>query len=128
MPKAEAARQSRGETEIDRKRKGALERFFGLTDKALKHIEQSIEANKACYLCRGMAKPDVICPVCLATGVVPDIDQRNWATEQVVDRIAPKPKAVEIGGDKAVERDEMEQKLSQMADEELNRLVTTLGV
>ena len=128
MPKAEAARQSRGETETDRKRKGALERFFGLTDKALKHIEQSIEANKACYLCRGMAKPDVICPVCLATGVVPDIDQRNWATEQIVDRIAPKPKSIELGPDKTVERQELEEQISQLTESDLDAQLKALGI
>src|SRR3990167_9886194 len=128
MPKAEAVKQVKCESEIDRKRKGALERFFGLTDKALKHIEESIEARKPCYLCRGVVKDGVICPVCTNSGLVPDIDQRNWATEQVVDRIAPKPKSIELGPDKTGEREELEEQISQLTESDLDAQLKALGI
>lgn len=128
MPKAEAVKQVKGESEIDRKRKGALERFFGLTDKALKHIEESIEARKPCYLCRGVVKDGVICPVCTNSGLVPDIDQRNWATEQVVDRIAPKPKSIELGPDKTGEREEIEKQIEGLSDAALDEQLKALGI
>src|SRR4026209_888169 len=95
---------------IDKKRKDAIEKFFGLTEKVLKHIEWSIGATRVCNNCStkelasgeekhvpGKAKDAKgKCAFCHGLNVVPDVQQRNWATGEIADRIAPKPKAVEM--------------------------------
>lgn len=125
------------EINIDVRRKSALEKFFGLTDKVLKHIQWSIESTKPCTACSlikdefipGKAKTeDGKCAFCFNTGLVPDKDQRNWATSEVVDRISPKPKAVEVSGDKSEDRDEIEKEVQALDNTKLDEALRAMGV
>jgi hypothetical protein len=134
MPKADLTKPA---VQIDKRRNAALEKFFGLTDKVLKHISWSIEASKPCTACTfingsytpGKAKTaDGMCAMCLNTGLVPDVSQRNWASGEIADRIAPKPKAVEMTVDKAEERKELEKEVGDLKDEVLDLQLQQLGV
>lgn len=125
------------ESGIDGKRKSAIEKFFGLTDKVLKHIEWSLDATRPCTACvfvenvfkPGKAKSeDGKCAMCFNTGVVPDTNQRNWATGEIADRVAPKPKAVELSADKSDERNEIERELQGLDNASLDAQLTAMGV
>jgi len=123
---------------VDKRRKDAFEKFFGLTEKALEHIKWSLGATQVCQACvfvdgqgfkAGKAKTaDGLCAMCGNTGVVPDKTQRNWATQEVAERIAPKPKAVEMTVDKAEERKELETQVSKLEDTVLDLQLKALGV
>lgn len=126
------------EEKIDKRRKDALDKFFGLTDKAIAHITWSMKATVVCTACSltvdgkytpGKAKTeDGKCGMCANTGVVPDKSQRNWATGEIAERVAPKPKAVEMTVDKASDRKELEQELSSSSDADLDKQLEALGV
>lgn len=119
------------ESGIDKKRKDAIEKFFGLTEKVLKHIEWSIVATKVCTNCSvtgegvhvpGKAKDvDGKCAFCHGLNVVPDVQQRNWATGEIADRIAPKPKAVEMTMEQKSSVEELEEEMKKLPPEELKR-------
>ena len=121
------------ESHIDTKRKNAIEKFFGLTDKVLKHIEWSITATKVCVNCTqmndGTMRPgkavdsDGKCGFCHGSNVVPDTVQRNWATGEIADRIAPKPKAVEMTVDQKSNVEELEEEMKKLPPDELKRQV-----
>ena len=118
---------------IDRKRRDALEKFFGLSVKAMKHIEWSLESKVICTSCSvdhngihkaGKAKNATgNCAFCDATGYVPDKEQRNWATGQVADRIAPKPKSVEMQIEQTTTNVELEKEMVGKSDEELKNVI-----
>lgn len=118
---------------IDKKRRDALEKFFGLSLKAMKHIEWSLESKVVCSSCAvdangahrpGKAKNDKgNCAFCDATGYVPDKEQRNWATGQVADRIAPKPKSVEMAIEQTTTVEELEKDMVSKTDEELQKVI-----
>lgn len=128
---------------IDDKRKEAIEKFFGLTEKVLKHIEWSITCTKVCTNCSVIPIKDSKemqhvpgkavdaegkCAFCHGSNLVPDVQQRNWATGEIADRIAPKPKAVEMTVDKTEERKELEQEVKKLKDAELDKQLEVLGV
>lgn len=119
---------------IEKKRKDALEKFFGLSSKAMKHIEWSLEATIVCNSCTvnatgghlpGKAKDDEgKCAFCHAKGHVPDKNQRNWATGEIADRIAPKPKPMEMTIDSGATLDELEKDFKGKSDAELRQFVS----
>lgn len=118
---------------IDKKRRDALEKFFGLSVKAMKHIEWSLESKVICTSCSvdangnhkaGKAKnASGNCAFCDATGYVPDKEQRNWATGQVADRIAPKPKSVEMSVEQTTTVEELEKDMVGKTDDELKNVI-----
>lgn len=129
--KEEASKDS---TVVERKRKDALEKFFGLSAKAMKHIEWSLESKVICAMCAsdpvtgehkpGKAKDETgKCAFCHGTGYVPDKEQRNWATGQVADRIAPKPKSVEMNIEQTSTLVEIEKDMQGKSDDELKRII-----
>lgn len=127
------------ENHIDKKRKDAIEKFFGLTEKVLKHIEWSITATKVCVNCSvnpttgeiipGKAKDaEGKCAFCHGSSLVPDTVQRNWATGEIADRIAPKPKAVEMTVDQTSHVAELEDEMKRLSPDELKRQVEVLDM
>ena len=123
------------ESDIDKKRKNAIEKFFGLTEKVLKHIEWSIVATKVCTNCSVDLKTNAHlpgkavdaegkCAFCHGLNVVPDVQQRNWATGEIADRIAPKPKSVEMTVDQKSNVEELEEEMKKLPPEELQRQVS----
>lgn len=133
MARHKAEEKAVDSTAVERKRKDALEKFFGLSAKAMKHIEWSLESKVICAMCSvdqktgehvpGKAKDDEgKCAFCHATGYVPDKEQRNWATGQVADRIAPKPKSVEMQIEQNSTNAELEKDMVGKTDEELKSL------
>lgn len=125
------------ESQIDKKRKDAIEKFFGLTEKVLKHIEWSIVAEKVCTNCsvnNGVHVPGKAvdaegkCGFCHGTNVIPDVQQRNWATGEIADRIAPKPKAVEMTVDQKSNVEELEEEMKRLPPDELKRQIEVLDI
>ena len=122
---------------VDKRRKDVLEKFFGLTDKMMEHLAWSITATKPCTTCNTEGKVVVYkngevvsedtCRFCDGTKKIKDVDQRNWATEQIGDRAAPKVKAVETT-DKVEERKEFEKDFSPLTTAQLKEKIKALEV
>lgn len=129
--------ESRSLSSIDALRQSTIEKFFGLTDKIMKHILWSVEAQVPCGSCSrdaatgahipGRAKDaDGNCSFCHGSYMVPDKNQRNWATEKIAERIAPPPKTVEMNVDQQTTVEEDKAKLSKLSNfqiEELQRIL-----
>lgn len=117
---------------VEKVRQGAFEKFVKLTDKALIWIEESLSASKVCNYCDKDGKANKLnaegkCVVCNGMNKIPDVSQRNWATEQIGDRVAPKPKAVEMNIDTSSD-DAFVEDLSKKSDEEVKKLSEELGI
>lgn len=120
---------------IDDLRRQTIEEFFGLKDRVQKHIEWSLESIKPCGFCLtsedGTHKPgrakdtEGKCAFCHGTSIVPDVAQRNWATEEVYSRIAPPPKAVELI-DKTEDSDSMEAELRTLSEDDFSKRLAML--
>lgn len=114
-------------TKEDQRRKENLEKFDRLTPKAIRHIEESLEAQAPCSYCDSngnAAKRDSEgnCIKCHGSKLVPDVDRRNWATEEIVSRVAPKPKASEIQiDDKRTDEEDLKDKLANAPAEAVNK-------
>ncbi len=128
------------ESSIEKQRKVAIEKFFGLTEKVLKHIQWSIESTRVCNSCSvkevngveihiaGKAKDaEGKCVFCHGLNVVPDVQQRNWATGEIADRIAPKPKSVEMSVEQKSNVEELEDEMKRLPTEQLEQQVKILS-
>ena len=74
-----------------------LEELKPLTAKAQKHLESAFAAVEPCLSCSGKYKDGSgMCGYCHGTGARPNDRQRNWATEEIYDRFAPKLKPQEV--------------------------------
>lgn len=136
MPKADNPLSANKAKEVDKRRVAAFERFFGLTEKALKHIESGLDAVKTCVSCtvrEGVFYPgkfrteDGKCGFCLNLGVVPDLDQRNWASLEITERVAPKPKSVEMAVE-TTNKIELEKEAASLSDVDLDKQLAALGI
>lgn len=123
-------------SEIDTLRQKTIEKFFDLSAAVFDHIKLSLKAELVCSACRqdenGIHMPgkarDVEgkCAFCHGAYLVPDMDQRNWAVNEISERVAPKPKAMELAVDQNQVQDEMEKKVAGLSKEDLETLVTLL--
>ena len=119
--------------DIDKERHRVLRRFFDLDEKALAHIKDSVVATKICFYCTAdgtAAKLDEQkqCLECHGMKVVPDVSRRNWATDEIVSRIAPKPKAVEMAVDDKRDLVGLADDLKDKTDKQLKDLAENLGL
>lgn len=124
-------------SEIEKQRERTLNKFFGLSDDAFRHIEWSLKAVVPCHSCskgdNGEHRPGRFqdlngkCGFCHGEYVVPNVPQRNWATEEINDRAAPKPKAVEMSVDNETSSEEMKEEVEKLSDEELIKISNVLG-
>jgi len=114
-------------SEIDALRRKVIEEFFDLKDNVRQHIEWSLAATvtcSSCHLDNGVHVPGKArdaegkCAFCHATGIVPDKNQRNWATEEVYGRIAPAPKAMEFEDKTAENKSQIAKQLEKLPDSE----------
>jgi len=120
-------------TNIDKERQRVLKRFFELDEKALLHIKDSLISTRICSYCtiKGVAtKTDKNgkCLECHGTNLIPDVQRRNWATDEVVSRIAPKPKAVEMAVDDKRDLLDLSDDLKNKTDKQLKDLADNLGI
>jgi len=120
-------------TNIDKERQRVLRRFFDLDEKALVHIKDSLIATRICSYCNGEGVATKLdsnrkCLECHGTMQIPDITRRNWATDEVVSRIAPKPKAVEMAVDDKRELLDLTEDLQGKTDKQLKDLANDLGI
>ena len=86
---------------LDKLKQEILKDLFNLKEKYLEHLEESIVATKPCMFCdpSGTAKAkdeQGRCAMCHGTNMIPDVSRRDWASEEISARIAPKPKPVEM--------------------------------
>lgn len=124
--------------QIDKKRRDALDKFFGLSVKAMKHIEWSLDSTMICTACTVGNERQIIpgkartaegkCAFCNSTGYVPDKQQRNWASGEIADRIAPKPKPMEMTIENNVSINELEKEMKSKTVEELKALAIGGGL
>ncbi len=98
--------------QLEAREKKILDEKIGrLSDRAVRVIFNSLNAKKPCYLCVGANREpkkkdeNGNCYFCAGTGLVDDFERNRWASEQVLGRRLPMPKAVEMKisdtGDKA---------------------------
>lgn len=130
--------EARAQSEIDKLRIKVIEKFFDLSETAFAHLKESMSAMRLCPHCSmddkgnhkaGKAKDiDGKCSFCHGSYLIPDQDQRNWAFEQGADRFAPKPRSLEMNVDQTVHKDEIEQSVAKLSDEELNKKMDLLGI
>ena len=121
---------------VDKLREEVVQKFFGLSEKLYKHIETSIQATKPCTSCsivNGEHKPTKIgvdgkCAFCHGTYLVPDIQQRNWATEQAQPIIAPAPKVVDMAVEQTSNVPELEEKVKAMDSKTIDEALKSLGI
>ena len=123
-------------SKIDQLREKTVEKFFGLSDKMLKHIEWSMAAQVPCTSCSvsedGVHRPGKAkdeggkCAQCHGTYLVPDKVQRNWATEQAQPIVAPAPKTVEMSVEQTSSVPELESEVKKLSDEEITKRLEVL--
>lgn len=118
---------------IEKARGEVLKRFFGITEKLMKHLEESAEAVKVCDYCNASgdaAKKDEAgkCIKCHGTFKVPDVNQRNWAAEEGFSRIAPKPKPLEMTVDQTSSLPELEKQASKLSDADITKQLEAMNV
>ncbi len=121
---------------VDKLREEVVQKFFGLSEKLYKHIETSIQATKPCTSCsivNGEHKPTKVgtdgkCAFCHGTYLVPDTQQRNWATEQAQPIIAPAPKQVEMAVEQTSILPEIEEKVKGLDSKAIDEAIKSLGI
>lgn len=123
--------------QVEKLREKTIEKFFGLSDKMLKHIEESMSATKPCVSCAKDPKTGAhlpgksidssgLCAQCHGTYLVPDNPQRNWATEQAQPIIAPAPKTIEMNVEQKSITPELEDAARKLDDESLKQRLAVL--
>lgn len=128
----------------DVNRKDVLAKLEPLTPKWIAHVQAGLEATRPCDFCSYIWSKDEVpvkmlhpntkqdadgkCIKCHGTLLVADINQRNWAAEQLGDRIAPKPKAQEIKLKDDADTTEFEKGLEGVDDNVLAKLAKELNV
>jgi len=120
-------------SDVDKERQRVLRRFFDLDEKALRHIKDSLVATRICSYCNAAgaaAKLDENkkCLECHGSMKIPDVQRRNWATDEVVARIAPKPKAVEMQIDDKSHLEDLAGDLKDKTNKEIEDLAKGLGL
>jgi hypothetical protein len=129
---SEDKKSGKKDPKIEKAREKALEQFFGLSKKAIAHIEWSVQATMPCSYCtadnKGSFKRDEAgeCLKCHGTKLVPDIQQRNWATEEITSRVAPKPKSVEMSVEQQGNTEELKKQLEQAPAEQRDAVAKSI--
>ena len=136
MAKHSSDKQGRVLSKAEKERIKNIEKFDELTPKALKFIGECLEAVIPCSYCN--IKDGVIfaakfdeegkCIKCHNTKVLPDQEARKWATEEVMSRTAPKPKAMEVEVDDKRNMEDMADKVKDLPDDVVMDLAKRLGV
>lgn len=128
----------------DQKRKDVLSKLEPLTPKWIAHVESGLNATRPCDFCSYIWSKDVEpikmlnpnvkqdaegkCIKCHGSLLVADIAQRNWAAEQLGDRIAPKPKAQEIKLKDETDLTEFEKELDGADSKLIDKLAKELNI
>lgn len=125
----------------DLKRKGILEKLEPLSDKWVTFINRSMEATRPCDYCAYMVQngqkvlvPTVKqdekgnCIKCHGSLLVEDVPRREWAAEQLGDRLAPKPKAQEIKIKDDLDVTEFEKDLEKVDSKVIDKLAKDLAI
>lgn len=125
----------------DQKRQDVLIRLQPLTDKWIKFIQSSQEAQRPCDYCAYMLVNNVKtlvptvkqdadgnCIKCHGKLLVPDVPRQEWAAEQLGDRLAPKPKAQEIKIKDDADTTEFERELEGADSKIIDKLAKELAI
>lgn len=108
-----------------------LEELKPLTAKAQKHLESAFSAVEPCLSCTGRYKDEKgKCGYCHGTGARPNDRQRNWATQEIYDRFAPKLKPIEITQKDSTDIEDFEKDIEKELDSgvTLEQLMEKYGV
>lgn len=122
--------------DVEQLRKQVIKNFFGgLSDKMLLQIEASLKATKPCGSCSkgkseegktihvpGKAVDELgSCAMCHGSYLVPDVQQRQWAVEQIKPIVAPPPKVAETVAVEESALPEMEDRAAALSDADLDK-------
>jgi hypothetical protein len=95
----------------EKDRSDAYNRLKPLTEKACKEIERALSAVIPCRYCVGgnvkMPGPKGKCVMCAGLGMLADHDQRKWGAMEILNRVAPAPKAIEMRLDDSREKEKL---------------------
>jgi len=117
-------------------RDALLRQFFNMSNGAMLHIDKSLYAQIPCPHCIKVKdvwlvkvpNAEGVCSFCVGTHRVPDNAQRNWATEQIQDRILPKTKPMEVKVGELGHLKEFESELGETPVDKLNAMAAALGI
>ena len=114
--------------EKDRKR--AYEKIKELTDQACDELERCINATKPCNFCVGGTPKKTNnsgkCLLCDGVGLVPDNDTRKGAREDILSRVAPAPKNIEMKVDDKRETEELVKRWEEKSPEDVRKALDVL--
>lgn len=106
--------------------------ILGLKEQAMRWWKYSLESKLVCNGCiEGKPRKENTegkCAHCNGEGYVPDKEQRNMAFKEVVARLSPAPKAVEMRIDDNRDKEELMKKYEGMPKEEVERLLAQMDI
>lgn len=122
---------NKGVSAYHKAREEVMKQLFQLTTDLYNHIADSLKAVLPCMSCASdNFRKDAVgeCFYCHGAGHVADVKRRDWASDRLIDRIAPAPKAIEMTVDDKRDTDELVDQYKDKRPEELKQLLTRLEV
>ena len=106
--------------------------IMGLKEQAMKWWKTSLDSKIVCNGCldetpRKKNKAGA-CAYCDGSGYVADKEQRNMAFKEVIARLSPAPKAVEMKIDDNRDKEELMKKYEGMPKEEVEKLLAQMAI
>jgi hypothetical protein len=132
--------KKKGDSHSAEVRKELFKKLEPLSDKWISHLSESLLAVVPCSYCSVKKENGVItisapkyddanqCLKCHGRMVLPDQDQRNWAADEIGNRLAPAPKTIEEPEDDGKVFNEFAQSLEGKTDEEIRKIAESIGL
>ncbi len=117
--------------QTDKIRDGLLEELMDLKENTFQHLKDATKAVVPCMSCgSGYNNNEGECGYCHGTKARPDEKQRNWAAEEVLSRLIPKPKPVEITQKEVSDVNEFEKEVEEQlkAGKSVDELLKDYGI
>lgn len=125
-------------------RKDLFKKLEPLSDRWIAHLSESLLAVVPCSYCtiKNEVKDDTTivtisapkyddagqCLKCHGRKVLPDQAQRNWAADEIGNRLAPAPKTIEEPEDDVKQLSDFAKSLEGKSDAEIEELRKTIGL
>lgn len=130
----------KGDTHSSQVRKELFARLEPLSTQWVQHLSESLLAVVPCSYCTIKVDNGVItisapkyddggqCLKCHGRKTVPDQDQRNWAADEIGNRLAPAPKTIEEPEDDGQAFTEFAKSLEGKTDDEVAKIAESIGL
>ena len=129
---AETKKEKRIVTINEKDREHAFNKLKELTNGACAEIKAALEALKPCGFCLNgdPKKKDEagLCVMCAGKNMIRDHEQRKWGAEQVLTRVAPAPKSVEMKVDDSRGIEKLMEDYENKSPEEVDALLAKLRI